>query len=141
MAEHHPLRREDQLVHRPTDAFKSILPEKGPSKSQIFAIVTGVPIGGFFLFLAGLILTGTLIGLALAIPVFIIFSPVIVPAALTLAAAVCGFLTSGAFGITALSALTWLLNQVKGFGGVGEQEKRRMGEAGQTTQEGFRRFL
>lgn len=140
MAEH---RRDDQhLTQRPTDVLKSILPEKGPSKSQVLAIVTGLPIGGFFLLLAGLTLTGTLIGLALATPVFIIFSPVLVPAVLTLAAAVFGFLTSGVFGITALSSLTWLLNQLRGFGRVPEpleQAKKRVhdtaGQVGHKTRE------
>lgn len=84
--------------------------QKGPSASQILAIVTLLPVGGTLVCLAGITLVGTLIGLALATPVFLLFSPVIVPATLTIALAVAGFLTSGAFGITGLSSFSWILN-------------------------------
>ena len=96
-----------------TDNFKGFLPEKGPSKSQILAVVTLLPVGGFLLLLSGLTLTGTLIGLAVTTPLFVICSPVLVPAALTVALAVAGFLTSGAFGITALSSLSWIINYIR----------------------------
>ncbi|KAL7161726.1 hypothetical protein ACSBR2_042239 [Camellia fascicularis] len=96
-----------------TDTAKGFLPEKGPSKSQILAVVTLLPVGGFLLLLSGLTLTGTLIGLAVITPLFVICSPVLVPAALTVALAVAGFLTSGAFGITALSSLSWIINYIR----------------------------
>ncbi|KAA8542264.1 hypothetical protein F0562_023600 [Nyssa sinensis] len=95
---------------QPYDAMKSLLPEKGPSTSKVIAVVTLLPVGGVLLFLSGLILTGTLIGLALTTPLFVICSPVLVPAALVMCLAVAGFLTSGAFGITALSSLSWIIN-------------------------------
>ncbi|KAK4735240.1 hypothetical protein R3W88_009501 [Solanum pinnatisectum] len=121
-----------QQVH-PTEAIKSLLPQKGPSKSQILAVVTLFPVGGALLCLAGLTLVGTVIGLAVATPVFLLFSPVLVPAALTIALAVTGFLTSGAFGITALSALSWMINYMRRMRGTaGEQmehAKRRVQEA------------
>ncbi|CAI0547150.1 unnamed protein product, partial [Linum tenue] len=67
------------------------------------------PLGGFLLLVAGLVFAATLIGLAVATPVFVICSPVIVPAALAIGMAVMGFLTSGAFRITALS---WMANYI-----------------------------
>ncbi|EYU22164.1 hypothetical protein MIMGU_mgv1a021055mg, partial [Erythranthe guttata] len=85
----------------------------GPSTSQVLAVVALFPVGGTLLFLAGLVLTGTVVGLAVAAPLFLIFSPILVPAALTLALSVAGFITSGAFGITALSSVAWLLNYVR----------------------------
>lgn len=104
-------RREGQ--QQPQEGFKSLLPEKGPSTSQVLAVVTLFPLGGFLLLLAGLTLTGTLIGLTVATPLFVIFSPVLVPAALTIALAVTGFLTSGAFGITAISSFSWIVNYLR----------------------------
>ncbi|KAL2539570.1 Oleosin 5 [Abeliophyllum distichum] len=88
--------------------------EKGrPSTSQVLAVVILFPVGGILLCLSGLTLAGSLIGLALATPVFVICSPVLVPAVLTIGLAVVGFLTSGAFGITALSSLSWLINYMR----------------------------
>ncbi|XP_047261113.1 oleosin H2 [Capsicum annuum] len=124
---------------QPSEAIKSLLPQQGPSKSQVLAVVTLFPVGGALLCLAGLTLVGTLIGLAVATPVFLLFSPVLVPAALTIALAVTGFLTSGAFGITALSSLSWMINYMRRMRGTaGEQmehAKRRVQEtAGQMGQ-------
>lgn len=93
--------------------MKSLLPQKGPSTAQIIALITLLPIGGALLGLAGITLIGTLIGLALATPVFVICSPVLVPAAILLAGAVTAFLTSGAFGLTGLSSLSWVLNSFR----------------------------
>nr|AXN72676.1 oleosin 3 [Carthamus tinctorius] len=95
------------------------------STPKLLAVLTLFPIGGVCFLLSGLILTVTLIGLALATPVFILFSPILVPAALTIASAIAGFITSGAFGITALSSLTYIFNhfrkshQISGGGGGG----------------------
>ena len=116
--------------HRP-----GFMPEKrpgGPSTSQILAVITLFPVGGILLVISGLTLAGTLIGLTVATPLFVIFSPILVPAALVLGLAVTGFLTSGAFGITALSSLSWIVNYFrKAGGGVTEQmehAKRRVQE-------------
>ncbi|KAH7528418.1 oleosin H2 [Ziziphus jujuba] len=119
--------------------------DEGPSASQIVAVLTLLPVGATLVFLAGLTLTGTVLGLAVSTPLFVVFSPVLVPAALVIGLAVTGFLTSGAFGITAVSALTWLANhlreRVRGGDGAGltAQAKRRMQETagylGQKTKE------
>ncbi|KAL0395710.1 UNVERIFIED_CONTAM: Oleosin [Sesamum calycinum] len=96
-------------------------------------------IGGSLLGLAGIILVGTLIGLALATPVFVIFSPILVPAVILFATAVTGFLTSGAFGLTGLSSISWLLNSFRQATGPLDYTKRRMQEAvvavGDTTKQ------
>lgn len=85
----------------------------GPSATQVLAVVTLLPVGGTLLGLAGLTLVGSLIGLAVATPLFVIFSPVLVPAALTIGLAVTAFLASGAFGLTALSSLTYVVNYLR----------------------------
>ncbi|KAK1363143.1 Oleosin [Heracleum sosnowskyi] len=101
---------------------------KNISGSQIMTIMTLFPLGGLLLLIAGITLTGTIIGLAVATPLFVIFSPVLVPAVLTLGLAVTGFITSGAFGITALSSLAWLAKYLrKGRSGDAvETAKRRV---------------
>ncbi|KAL9230181.1 hypothetical protein vseg_005567 [Gypsophila vaccaria] len=88
----------------------------GPTASQVIALVTLVPVSGTLLVLAGLTLVGSVIGLAVATPLFILFSPVLVPAALLMVLAVTGFLSSGAFGLTGLSALTRITSYLRQLG-------------------------
>ncbi|CAK9138572.1 unnamed protein product [Ilex paraguariensis] len=127
---------------QPTEAIKSYLPvpKKGATPtSKILAIITLFPVGSVLLCLAGLVLVGTLIGLAVATPLFVIFSPILVPAALTIAAAVAGFLTAGAFGITAVSSLSWMFNYFRKMGAAPkhmEQVRRKAQDtAGQKARE------
>ncbi|XP_073063802.1 oleosin H1-like [Primulina eburnea] len=126
----HP-QQQQQQQYRYEGGLKNILPQKGPSTSQIVAIVTLLPVSGTLLALAGITLAGSLIGLAFATPVFLIFSPVLVPAAILIAGAVTAFLTSGAFGLTGLSSLSWVLNSFRQATGKepGEYAKRRVQEA------------
>ncbi|XP_074266217.1 oleosin Cor a 12-like [Silene latifolia] len=105
----------------------------GPTASQMIALVTLVPLSGILFVLAGITLLGSLIGLAIATPVFILFSPVIVPAALLIGLAVTGFLSSGAFGLTGLSALSRVVGYIRLVGQRMPEEldyaKRRMADA------------
>ncbi|KAK6128318.1 hypothetical protein DH2020_037941 [Rehmannia glutinosa] len=121
---------------------KDLLPSKGPSAVQILAIITLLPVGGSLLGLAGITLVGTLIGLAVATPLFVICSPVLVPAAILLAGAVTGFLTSGAFGLTGLSKATgqepleYLARRVQeGIIQVGEKTKQVGEMVGEKTKQ------
>ncbi|XP_024007352.1 oleosin S2-2 [Eutrema salsugineum] len=106
---------------------------RGPSTNQIVALIAGVPIGGSLLALAGLTLAGSVIGLMLSIPLFLLFSPVIVPAALTIGLAVTGILASGMFGLTGLSSVSWVLNYLRGTSDTVPEQldyaKRRMADA------------
>ncbi|KAJ0111566.1 hypothetical protein Patl1_02814 [Pistacia atlantica] len=122
---------------------KSLLPRRGPSASQVLAVVALLPVGGTLLALAGLTLAGSIIGLLVTTPLFIIFSPVIVPAAIAIGLAVAGFFTSGAFGLTGLTSFSWILNSFRQSTGsvpdMADQAKRRMadmaGFVGQKTKE------
>ncbi|XP_020211579.1 oleosin 16.4 kDa [Cajanus cajan] len=80
------------------------------SSSNVVLVSALVPLGATLLTLGSLTLTTTIVGLALVTPLFVIFSPVLVPALLLIAVpvAVAGFLTSGALGITSLSSFAWL---------------------------------
>ncbi|KAL2935891.1 Oleosin 5 [Bienertia sinuspersici] len=102
-------------------SFKDFLHEKAPSSSNVVAFATVLPLGLFLLGLSGLVLFGSLIGLAVTTPVFVLFSPVIVPAVLTIGLALVGFLSSGAVGITGLAAFSWIINFLRGYqrGGTG----------------------
>ncbi|XVF58007.1 hypothetical protein PTKIN_Ptkin07bG0027900 [Pterospermum kingtungense] len=92
--------------------------QSGPSMSQVLAVLTLLPVGGTLLVLAGLTLTGTIIGLTVATPLFLIFSPILVPATIPVALVVAGFLFSGAFGLTGLSSLTYVFNRLRAATGT-----------------------
>ncbi|KAI4348190.1 hypothetical protein L6164_008944 [Bauhinia variegata] len=117
--------------------------QRSPSTSQVLALLAGLPVGGTLLALAGLTLLGTFIGLAVATPLFIIFSPVLVPATIVLGLAVAGFLTSGAAGLTGLSSFSWVMNYIRQTQGTMPDQldhaKRKMadmaGYVGQKTKE------
>ncbi|OWM71513.1 oleosin 18.2 kDa-like [Punica granatum] len=118
----------------------------GPSATKVLAVMASLPVGGSLLALAGFTLLMTVVGLAITTPLFILFSPVLVPAAVVVGLAVTGFLTSGAFGLTALSSLSWVLRYIRQARGTStlmhdplDATKRRMqdmaGYAGQKTKE------
>ncbi|OEL12588.1 hypothetical protein BAE44_0026395 [Dichanthelium oligosanthes] len=60
------------------------------------------------LLLSGLALTGTVLALIVATPLLVIFSPVLVPATITVALLVAGFVSSGGFGAAAMAVLAWM---------------------------------
>ncbi|XP_059670120.1 oleosin H1-like [Cornus florida] len=126
----HPHQLQVHPQHRYDGGPKSFLPQRGPSATQIMAVITLLPIGGTLLCLAGLTLAGSLIGLAVTTPIFVLFSPILVPAAIGVGLAVTAFLASGAFGVTALSALSWFVKCLRqGVDSLPEQldqAKRRM---------------
>ncbi|KAL1211284.1 Oleosin 5 [Cardamine amara subsp. amara] len=109
-----------QLQVRPVPAheggIKVVHPKSGPSSTQVLAVVAGVPVGGMLLTIAGLTLAGSVIGLMLAFPLLLIFSPVIVPAAFVIGLATTGFLASGALGLAGLSSMSWVLNHIRRAG-------------------------
>nr|CAD1832534.1 unnamed protein product [Ananas comosus var. bracteatus] len=51
------------------------LPEKAPSASQALTVVTLFPAGGLLLVLSGLALAASVVGVVVAAPVFLLFSP------------------------------------------------------------------
>lgn len=115
------------------EQVKGMIHDKGPTASQALTVATLFPLGGLLLVLSGLALAASVVGLALATPVFLLFSPVLVPAALLIGTAVTGFLTSGALGLGGLSSLTCLANTARqAFQRTPdyvEEARRRMAEA------------
>ncbi|KAI3925309.1 hypothetical protein MKX01_035426 [Papaver californicum] len=85
-----------------------------PRSHQLVKAATAVTAGGSFLILSGLTLAGTVIGLTVATPVLVIFSPVIVPAAITIFMILAGFVTSGILGVAAAWVASWMYRYVTG---------------------------
>ncbi|XXG66565.1 hypothetical protein AAC387_Pa06g0111 [Persea americana] len=84
-------------------------PQRGGSLPyQAVKAATAFAISGTLLFLSGLTLTGTVIGLVLATPLLVIFSPVLVPAAIVTFLLVAGIVSSGGFGAAAVSMMSWV---------------------------------
>ncbi|KAE9587069.1 hypothetical protein Lal_00005044 [Lupinus albus] len=86
---------------------------------QTIKFLTAAAIGVSLMLLSGLILTGTVIGLIIATPLLVLFSPIIVPAAIVLLLVASGFLFSGGCGVAAVAALSWIYNYVAGKHPVG----------------------
>ena len=97
----------------PTDDRYVTHQRKSTVCSQAVAVAAVLPLGAILLLLAGLTLTGTVMGLAVISPLFVIFSPVLVPTAIVIGLAVARFLTSGAFGITGISSFAWIANYLR----------------------------
>ena len=101
--------------HRSNDdsGFTSLFPERGPSASQILASLGGLFLGGTLLLLASFSFFASLIGLTIMTPLFILFSPILVPAALTIGLAVAGVLTANACGLTGLMSVSWTVRYIR----------------------------
>ncbi|KAL9406711.1 hypothetical protein Peur_003683 [Populus x canadensis] len=89
-------------------------PGKQPRSQQIVKATTAVTAGGSLLVLSGLTLAATVILLTIATPLLVIFSPVIVPAVMTVSLLLMGFLASGGFGVAGITAMSWIYGYVTG---------------------------
>jgi hypothetical protein len=110
--QYQPLRHMEGLTLR--SALRS-----NPQASALALAALLVPLGGSLLGLSGLLLLATLAGLALAVPLVVLFSPVLVPAALGTALAAAGFVAAGALAVAGLSTLVWILGYVRRGGARG----------------------
>lgn len=81
---------------------------------QTVKFLTAATTGASLLVLSGLVLTATVIGLVVATPLLVLFSPVLVPAAFAIFLTFAGFVSSGGFGLAAIAALGWIYNYVSG---------------------------
>ena len=95
------------------DNFSFNLFERGPSISQILATLGGIFVGGTLLLLASVSFFISLVGLAIVTPLFILFSPILVPAVLTIGLAVAAVLTADACGLTGLISLSWVARYIR----------------------------
>ncbi|KAE8795735.1 low molecular weight oleosin [Hordeum vulgare] len=88
--------------------------QKQPAMMCALKAATAATAAGSLLVLSGLILAGTVIALTVATPVLVIFSPVLVPAAIALSLMSAGFVTSGGLGVAALSVFSWMYKYLTG---------------------------
>lgn len=93
-----------------------------PLSRQLVKAATAATAGGSLLVLSGLTLAATVVALTIATPLLVIFSPVLVPAAVTAFLVASGFLASGGFGVAALSVLSWIYRYVTGKRPVGAEQ-------------------
>ncbi|KAF7817094.1 oleosin 1 [Senna tora] len=85
-----------------------------PPLRQAVKLFTAAAIGFTLLLLSGLTLTGTVIALIIATPLLVLFSPILVPAAIALFLITSGFLFAGGCSVTAIAALSWIYNYATG---------------------------
>ncbi|XP_065872549.1 oleosin Cor a 13-like [Euphorbia lathyris] len=103
--------------------------DQQPPSHQVVKAATAVTAGGSLLVLSSLILVGIVIGLTIATPLLVIFSPVLVPAVITVGLIITGFLASGGFGVAAISVLSWLYRYVTGKHPPGADSLDQKGKA------------
>ncbi|XP_021890285.1 oleosin 16 kDa [Carica papaya] len=87
--------------------------QKSPAGETV-RFLTAAGIGTTLLVLSGITLTATVIGLILATPVLVLFSPILVPAAAAVVLMGTGLLFSGGCGAAAIATLTWIYRYVTG---------------------------
>ncbi|KAL6541701.1 Oleosin 1-like [Orobanche gracilis] len=109
MAEHHTSYTPHQ--QGPTRPHHQSAP---PRSHQVVKAATAATAGGSLLVLSGFTLAGTVVALTIATPLLVIFSPVLVPAVITIFMLSLGFLASGGFGVAALSVLSWIYRYLTG---------------------------
>ncbi|KAL1531189.1 hypothetical protein AAHA92_33897 [Salvia divinorum] len=94
-------------------------PHRQQLSHQVAKTTTAVTLGGSLMVLSGLTLAATVIGLVLATPLLVIFSPVLVPATITVFLILAGFMTSGGFGAVASFVFYWMYRYATGKHPIG----------------------
>ncbi|XP_056861482.1 oleosin-B1-like isoform X2 [Raphanus sativus] len=79
-----------------------------PTFKGILTAILATIAAMFLLLLAGLSLAGTAVAFIAIMPLFVVFSPVLVPAGITTGLLATGLAASGGSGLTALSIISWL---------------------------------
>ncbi|XP_057799891.1 oleosin Cor a 13-like [Salvia miltiorrhiza] len=97
-------------------------PQRHQLSHQVAKTTTAVTLGGSLMLLSGLTLAATVIGLVLATPLLVIFSPVLVPAAITVFLILAGFITSGGFGAVASFVFYWMYRYATGKHPIGADQ-------------------
>lgn len=92
---------------------------------QLAKTTTAVTLGGSMVVLSGLTLAVTIIGLVLATPLLVIFSPVLVPASIGVFLLLVGFFTAGVLGSTGTFVLTWMYRYATGKHPIGADQLDR----------------
>ncbi|WOH03432.1 hypothetical protein DCAR_0622829 [Daucus carota subsp. sativus] len=99
--------------------FLRRLHEHAPNSSQLVGFLTLVISGAILLFLTGLTITATVLGLIFFTPLILISSPIWVPVGAVLFLAISGILSVCGFGLGSFAAASWIYRYSSGMHPVG----------------------
>ncbi|GLJ34512.1 hypothetical protein SUGI_0694100 [Cryptomeria japonica] len=88
--------------------------ENAPNSTQVLGFVTLFVSGAILLFLTGLTVAGTMVGMVLLTPLLILFSPILIPVGTVLFVAAACLFSAGGFGLAVFSVLSWMYNYLRG---------------------------
>ncbi|XP_022159524.1 oleosin 1-like [Momordica charantia] len=113
--------------------------DQPPRAHRLIKAATAAAGGASLLVLSAFIVAGTVIALAVATPLFVIFSPVLVPALITVSLIGMGFLASGGFAVVSLAVFSGLYRYLAGKrrdggGDLPEQGRYRLGGKGREVE-------
>ncbi|KAG2407854.1 Oleosin Bn-III [Vigna angularis] len=111
------------LLMRPTEivilwlskVFSLTPLDRGPNSAHLGGIFTLLVTASVFLLLAGLTLTGAILGLIFFTPLIIVSSPVWVPATIILFVITAGFFSVCGFAVALVAALSWTYRYFRGL--------------------------
>ncbi|KAK7327639.1 hypothetical protein VNO77_21723 [Canavalia gladiata] len=101
-----------------TTTSSSLLPklrEHVSNSGQLFGVLTLLITGTILLFLTGLTVVGTILGLILFLPLIILTSPIWVPIFIVFFLATAVFLSMCGFAVVVVAVLTWMYRYFRGF--------------------------
>ncbi|KAM1134107.1 hypothetical protein ACFX19_043980 [Malus domestica] len=111
--------RQQQLTRKlhdqDQDQWQLLAPSSSSAADQTGKFLTAGAAGITLLMLSGLTLTGTVMALIMATPVLVLFSPVLVPAAIVLLLTAAGLVFSGGCGMAAILAFSWMYKNVSSY--------------------------
>ena len=109
--------QQHQRTPRPTpgSAFLRRLHDHAPNSTQLVGFLTLIVSGCILLFLTGLTITATVVGLIFFTPLILISSPIWVPAGTIFFFSVAGFLSLCGFGMAVLAGLSWIYKYFRGW--------------------------
>ncbi|CAA0401280.1 Oleosin [Arabidopsis suecica] len=96
-------RRRDDEIRRQKPTLKGVM-------TAFFATEAAICL----LLLAGISLTGTAVALFASMPLFLVFSPVLVPAGIATTILASGLMAGGTSGVSGLTILMWLYKKYTG---------------------------
>ncbi|XP_010452724.1 PREDICTED: oleosin-B1-like [Camelina sativa] len=93
---------------------KVVVRSQRPTLKGVMTAMLATQAAIFLLLLAGLSLTGTAVAFVASMPLFLLFSPVLVPAGITTTILASGLMAGGSSGVTALTIILWLYKKLTG---------------------------
>ena len=125
MAERHSGQAAQRPSSRPSSAvlgsggggantFLQKLQDRAPNSTQVVGFLTLVISGGILIFLTGLTITTTVLGLIFFTPLIVLSSPIWFPVGTVLFLSIAGFLSMCGFGIAVLAGGSWMYKYFKG---------------------------